>query len=143
MPFQPEPILPEPGLSGTDRAVLLARADLVLVLVVLVVVQAAIAVGAGMTVAVAARTLLALVLGFRLLVDQFDDAIIMLGVLQVVFGSNAVTGSLRVASQGEILLVHLKSITTYADIRAVTVESLVPQRYVALTPATIVVSPAA
>jgi hypothetical protein len=136
------PIRSRPVQSGADRAVLFTRADLVLVLIVLIVIQA-VAVDAGMSVAVTAGTLLALALGFRLLVDQLDYAIIVFGVLQVIFGSDSVAGSLRIASQGEILLMHLECVASYTDIRTVTVESLVSQRYVALAPATIVVSPAA
>lgn len=125
--------------SGVDLAVFLARVDLVLVFIVAIVVHA-VAVGSGMPVAVAAGALLALVLGFRLLVDQFYDAVVMLGMLQIILGSNPITGRLRIPSQGEILLVYLEGIAANTDIRTVAVESLVPQRYVALTPATIVVS---
>jgi hypothetical protein len=118
--------------------VFLVRADLVLVFIVAIVVHA-VAVGPRMPVAIAAGALLALVLGFRLLVDHLNDAVVMLGMLQIVLGSNPITSRLRIPSQGEILLMHLEGIAANTDIRTIAVERLVPQRYVALTPATIVV----
>jgi hypothetical protein len=100
---------------------------------------------AGMTVGVAIGTAgiaVALLLTF-LFVDHRDDAEIMLGMLHIIFRRNPITGRLSIARQGEVFFVNLKRVSANSDIRPVAVESLVPQRDVVLTTATIIVAPAA
>ncbi len=62
-------------------------------------------------------------------IDGFDDAEIMLGVLQVVFRENAVAGRERIFRERLILLMYLEGIAAYADVGTVAIENLVPQRH--------------
>ena len=73
--------------------------------------------------AMAIRTLA----GF-LFVDQAHDAVIMFRVLKIVLSRDTVAGSMRIARQGLILFMNLKSIATDANIRPVAVIILVALR---------------
>jgi len=61
-------------------------------------------------------------------VDRFDDAEIMFGMLQIMLRRDTVAGGLRVTRQSLIFLVHLPRITAHAQIVAVAIKRLMPQR---------------
>jgi hypothetical protein len=62
------------------------------------------------------------------LVNGFHDAVVMLGMLQIVFSQHAVAGRHGVLRQRQVLFMHLKGVAAYAGIRAVGIENLVAQR---------------
>ena len=135
--------MPGCSRSGVRGAGFVTGTDVVIVVVIAAVIQHSVAVRSGMTVAVTTLALVPLVRNLGLLVDQFDDAIIMLGMLQVVFGRNPVAGCLRVTSKSQIFFVDLESISTNTNIRTIAIKSLVPQRNITLTTPTIIAAPAA
>jgi hypothetical protein len=61
----------------------------------------------------------------RRLVDSFDDAEIMFGVLQKVFRPYPIAAGRRVARQRLILFMHLPSVAANAQIAAIAVKRLV------------------
>jgi hypothetical protein len=131
------------GFSGIHSGTLIPFVPIIAITVVAAIMITAIR--AGMTVGVAIGTAgvaVALLLTF-LFVDHCDDAEIMLGMLHIIFRRNPITGRLSIARQGEVFFVNLKRVSANSDIRPVAVESLVPQRDVVLTTATIIVAPAA
>ncbi len=131
------------GFSGIHSGTLIPFVPIIAITVVAAIMITTIR--AGMTVGVAIGTAgvaVALLLTF-LFVDHRDDAEIMLGMLHIIFRRNPITGRLSIARQGEVFFVNLKRVSANSDIRPVAVESLVPQRDVVLTTATIIVAPAA
>ena len=63
------------------------------------------------------------------LVLIIDDAVIVFRMLKKVFRCYAVTLRVRIARQGQIFFQNLMSITTYADVRAAAVKSLISWRH--------------
>lgn len=135
--------LPLGSCSGAHGAGFVGDTDIVTIVVIVAVIEHSVAVRAGVTIAVATLALVPLVRNLGLLVDHFDDAIVMLGMLQVAFCSDPVAGSLRVTSKGQIFFVNLEGISADTNIRTVAIKSLVSQRDVALTTPTIIAAPAA
>src|SRR3954470_23058418 len=66
------------------------------------------------------------------LVVGVDDAVIVLRMLVIVLGRDAIAGRRCVARQRQIFLEHLVGIAAHPDIGTIGVERLVPQRHVAL-----------
>lgn len=64
----------------------------------------------------------------RRLIDLIDDAEIVLGVLKIVFSGNAITGRRGVTRQCQVFFMDLEGVATDANVRAVAVKGLVPQR---------------
>src|SRR5277367_3419203 len=64
-----------------------------------------------------------------------DDPIIVLGMLVIVLGRDAVARRVRVARQREIFLEHLIGVAAHPDIGTVAVERLMAQRHLAIAPA--------
>ena len=73
-------------------------------------------------------------LGCGRFVDRFDDAEIMLGMLEVVFGHDAVAGGVRITRELKVLFVDVRGRAADFDFRAVRIVGAV--RIEATTPAT-------
>ena len=125
-------------------ALILSIRILVVILIVAVIVLA-ITVRPGMSVgtAIGVATIASALVFATLFVYQADNAEVMLGMLKVTLRSYSVARSLGITRKSYILLVDLKRITPYANVRTIAVKGLMAQRDIVLSTATIVIAPAA